>query len=195
MPGGRAQASGNTQAITPPEPAQTPMPQFSIGAPPWQGTANAVGVPAVRPYPTTPPPLSAGDLADFGARRRGATRSLQEAMARAGHGRSAADRQLEQASGRLDRERQRTQRATMQGLGGAGVARSARFGGRALADIRDTFADRRAGLESERANQIAALDEMVRESRTARDEELTEIEADKARRRTTLDQLIRQVGA
>lgn len=168
---------------------------FQIGAPPWASTGSPTPVRRPQPYPTTPPPLSAGDIAEFGQRRRTATRGLQTALARREAGVGEIDALFQQFTNRLGRERKRTERSTMQHLGGRGVARSARFGGRALADIRDDFADRSGEAELTRAQQMAALDRMVNEARSARDEELAAIHADEARRRTTLDQLLRQVGA
>lgn len=158
------------------------------------GGGGGFTMPEVGSYPTTPPPLGRSDLQEFGQRRRDASRALQEALARAGHGREKIDSAFEQFTNSLERERGRTQRDTMQQLGGRGTARTPRFGGRALVDIRDEFAERRAEGESMRADKLGALDEMVREARTSRDQTLTDIEADKARRRTGLDQLIRQVG-
>lgn len=160
------------------------------------GTQASSGgaTPQVLRYPTTPPPLSAGDIAEFGSRRRAATRGLQTAMARREHGTQSIDQLFKQFSKRLDTERGRVQRNTMGVLGGRGVARNPRQGGQALADIRDSFADRRASAEADRAGQLSALEQMVSEARSARDEELTAIEADKTRRRTSLDQLIRQIG-
>lgn len=156
--------------------------------------AQGFSMPSVQSYPTTPPPLGQADLQEFGDRRRAATRSLQDALARAGHGREKVEAAFQQFDKRLGRERTRTTRDTMQGLGGKGVARAPRFGGHAMVNIRDEFADRRAEGESMRADQLGALDQMVSEARTNRDETITGIEADKARRRTGLDQLIRQVG-
>lgn len=150
---------------------------------------------SVQPYPTTPPPLSAGDIASFDARRRGVSRNLKTALARRTAGTAQTNASFEQFVSRLGRERKRNTRDTMQVLGGRGTARDPRFGGQALVRIRDEFADRRAEADSGRAQQLAALDQMVNEARTTRDDELTAISSDKARRRTALDQLIRQVGA
>ena len=146
-------------------------------------------------YPTTPPPLSASDIAEFGQRRRSVSRGYQTALANREAGRQEIDGLHQQFVRRLGRERAVTTRDLLQDLGGRGLARSARFAGQGLARVRDEFADRQSEGEFERATRTAALDRMVNQARTARDEELTAIEADAARRRTSLDKLLRQVGA
>lgn len=160
---------------------------------PTAGTALPVRMPS--PYPTTPPPLSAADIAEFGQRRRAASRTLEQALARRQAGQAQVEAFFQQFTNRLGRERTNTRRDAMQELGGRGTARDPRFGGRALVRIRDEFADRQAEGQLDRASQLAALEQIVNEARTARDDELTAISADQARRRTSLEQLLTQVGA
>ena len=147
-----------------------------------------------RSYPTTPPPLTRGDLADLGSRRRAASRQLEEAEAKRERDTGRVDSRFELFRQQLDNETGDRRSQAREQTAARGLAMSPRGLGRELRTIRDWQAGELAEGEATRADQLAAIDEAVRQARTNRDIEHMHVDADEARRRTELDRLIRSVG-
>lgn len=148
----------------------------------------------VPSYPTSPAPLSAGDVRDFTERRAGASRQLKEALTRREAGRQEALTDFEGFKRRLMRAGRRQESDMRTQFGARRQAFQPRFMGQGLRDLRDsqarTFAEGRERL----AERMAALEEAVRSARLGRDEEMAAIERDRARRWSRLDSLIRPLG-
>lgn len=147
-----------------------------------------------RAYPTTPPPLSRGDIAEFAARRRAASRVLQEAQAHRQFEGQRIEAGFEQFTKRLEREAGRREHDMRSELAGRGMALQPRGVGVGLRKVRDWQADTLSEEQHSKAERLAALEEAVRQARSLRDEEHAAVGADEARRRTELDRLIRSVG-
>lgn len=154
------------------------------------GTTTTTSFGTVPAFPTTPVPLSAGDVQEFSERQSFASRRFKEALARRDAGFGRAESAYEAFSRRLDRDQGEAKRTLGNTLAGRSQAFQPRFMGRGLVQLRDEFADRKAEASAELANQKASLQEAVRLSELERDEELAAIERDRARRQSVLDRLI-----
>lgn len=148
----------------------------------------------VPSYPTTPPPLSRGDIADLAQRRRAATRQFDEAMASRERQQGRLESDFEQFRGQLQRQVGDRRRDAAETLGGRGLAMQPRGMGRELRSIRDWEREQMAEAEASMADRMSALEEAVREARMGRDLEHASVEADRARRQTELDRLMRGTG-
>lgn len=147
-----------------------------------------------RDYPTTPPPLGRGDIAELSSRRRAATRRLQEAEARRRAEQQRIGSAFERFKESLEREAQQREDDQRAELAGQGMALQPRGMGNALRTIRDWHAEQLAEERSSTTERLAALEEMVRQQRANRDRQHAQVDADTARRRTKINDLITSVG-
>lgn len=168
--------------------------QPSGGTPPWARVGAPLPARGVRPYPTTPVPLSAAAFRDISERQSAASRRFKEALARRAAGSQRVESEFQAFRNRLGRQTKRTSRGLLSRLGGRGLARQPIFAGQGLRSIRDASAEQLNEAERERAFNLQALDEMARLARESRDEEQASIERYLARRHSDLTRLIRAAG-
>lgn len=147
-----------------------------------------------KPYPTTPPPLSRGEVTDFAARRRSATRNLDEAQARRSFESKVAQSKFDRFTAGLTREAQQRERSMRDANAGRGLALQPRAMGKDLRQLRDWETGEATAASATLADQMAALDEMVDRMRRDRDRERAYVDADRARAQTQLGRLVGSAG-
>lgn len=145
-------------------------------------------------HPTTPPPLSRGDMADLAERRRGASRRLEFAEAQREREQGRLEQDFERFRESLDSDVHRRRRSAAEQMGARGLAMQPRGMGRQLRTIRDWHQEQLAEAESTLADRMAALEEAVEQARFEREMEHGMIEADRARRQSELDRLLTPSG-
>lgn len=139
--------------------------------------------------------MSAGEISHFAARRRAATRALEEAMAQRESEGGRLTNRFEQFTKQLGREATRRERDMREELAGRGLAVQPKFMGRGLRRLRDWQGEELGEAEMTLQERMQALEEAVARARRARDDEHAAVDADQARRQTELDRLIRSAGA
>lgn len=149
----------------------------------------------VGSWPTTLPSLSAADFADLSARRRNATSSLQEALAQSAAGRERLKANTEFTLNRLDDKFTDKRQDLMSRLASRGLSFQPRFAGKGLADLQGQKASAIGEVRRDKAEQMAALEQIVQEARRRRDRELSLLDAEKVRRKSDLSRLMTQIGA
>lgn len=160
----------------------------------WWTAASHGGSANVGEFPTTLPSLSAEDVADLAARRRAASASFEEALAR---GNADTGRAETEARFRVEQLLQKLKGARFDGmsdLAGRGNAMQPRFAGRLQRGLRDAEAEGRGGIALEKSQRLAAIQEMVNKARLDREAEFGAVDAETVRRKADLSRLISQIG-
>lgn len=160
-------------------------------APPGQNQGGGSSMDYEVPdYPTTPAPLGRDSIRDYAQRRRDASRSLEQALAKRKRGEAKAEQNLQRTRERLEREAERTEDEQRNTLSARGLARQPSGIGRALRNIQTSREEALSDAQYDMSQQLAALDFAVNEARNQRDRVRSNIRADKATERTMLDRLI-----
>lgn len=140
-------------------------------------------------YPKTLPALSAAQLADFSNRRRRADKMFKEAVAKKGREEGRFKVEAARQKEKAKKSFTNTSEDIMQELGGKGLARMPRAAGRQQRRLGESLRDAFGEIDTELGTQLAALEEMVTEIRTGRDEELAQIGVDELLAKSDLKQL------
>lgn len=141
------------------------------------------------------PSLSAADFADLAARRRNASRGLEEALARRQAGEATIGAGHDLLLKQLQEKFAGARTNMMNDFGGRGLAFQPRFAGKGQRDLRNAHASERGAAEVDKAARLSQLAQMVADARRTRDGELALVDADTVRRKADLSRLIQQIGA
>lgn len=164
-------------------------------APPSARNIGNVSTTSAGTNATALPPLSPQDFADLMARRRGATSSLEAAMANANAARGRANEGARIGLTRVGEQFANQRKQLMASLGDRGLATAPRFAGKGTRQLAEAELQARSDMQMDLADRIAAIDAMVQEARRQRDMELAQIEAEEVRRRSDLGRLLTNIGA
>lgn len=139
---------------------------------------STLGAPPV--YPRTPAALPGYLLASYNQRREAANSDLQNALARAGRGRGRYNIGAQLQRDESKRTFNRSTEDMLREYGGEGVAKFGLTAGRSGRRLAEDYSTRLGEIDFELANNIQALEDMVREAQIARDRELAALATEEA---------------
>ena len=148
------------------------------------------GVSQTFSYPTVLPPLSAQQQEALMARRRAATRTVEETQAATQRERARAEADAVRQRANIARNQQLQSRAGMQTLAGRGVARSPMLTNPFQRQLAEQSQRQVGELESGLAGTLSQLDAALRQAEIGRERELAQIDFDTATARSDLARLL-----